>query len=652
MKEPRSRAVAATVLFVVVLGVGIVTSLVAILREPITERWHLRALESNDREARFRAIEYLARRGSSRALSALGPLVEGEDEEIADAAVDALVELGDVGHATLTGHIRSWRQARRALEQLEERGAPPTQLAAIVERSYLDLRFPPDRGDWLRERPELVPALVDSFLDTSNEVELRSRIGRALSQRQDLTDPRLQERRRLLEAVATDREADPRLRGPAHELIDRIDGSATDPIGAIRVVTPPAAPGGEIELVIRARLDRPLASFVLELMAPPGTVDFLRCEAGGTALEGLDARGIVAGDGRGGAFRVGYLLFRTDVTEVIEAGDDVVLTRVVGRVEAAAAPGEYRLGIVPNVSPLGGFSRSRPVEVEPAVLRIVAPEPGEASAVEAPVEDAPRATALPATELPADPADGDFRLRAELASARPAERGVEVRILATASEPSRGLSFGVRVDPAMATIRDVREGGATVAAEFGSFMFQKHVLDRGETAVGMLDMAPPLSSMPAGVDLHVATVVVDVAASMTDGTSIPVVFGAWGEPPASNIFTVRDARSVQATTHDGAILVGATPVPLVSDACADREGGAVKLTWKNPASFYLIEIERDGEALATIPGDRTFFVDATATPRAHRYRISAVRRVEGGQKRGFPVEIGVEPVEDTVKPAH
>ncbi len=244
---------------------------------------------------------------------------------------------------------------------------------------------------------------------------------------------------------------------------------------------------------------------------------------------------------------------------------------------------------------------------------------------------------------------------AEEVEASPGDEEVPVRVFGTHEEMAQAYSLGVRIDPALAVLRALSLEETLGESFFTSFLYQRHLLDQGETAVGV--GFPYETQLPPGGDQHLLTVLVDIPAETPAGAIVPVELGNFGDPPASIVFSIRNsAVSKKAEVRSGLILVGESPIPQVTDAAAEvvdetpppsggggeapPSGSSILIRWTNPEEYSSIRIERDGVQIAEIPGDRTDYRDAEAGPGVHRYRIVAARE---GQE-SFPQVVVALPV--------
>ena len=688
-------------LLLAVLTIVSLCGLAFTLRHRLLESWHLHRLAGSRNADRIAAIEYLGLHGSARTLEPLATALGSPRPDEIAAAAEALWHRGEQGQRRLVASLRvdEWGIVETVLDRLHGLEANGDLLLEVMaghlERSGSALY-------WLSARPELLPTLETWFSDGRRPPGTRLGALRAISRivAGGLAAP-TRTLVSSLESVAHSADEVPDLRGIAYDTLDLITGVDTG-IGTASIESVSGRPGDEVAVNLRGSWKRPLRAFYFEFRpGDASTARLIRTELEGTAAAGLDPLGVVAAPGSGehGA-QAGYLLARSDRgSNLVESHDEeTLLARAIVKIDENARPGEYSLELLDsNMTTIGARSlrvtmagagtltvlpratppsrrdadtTATPVpasldveitegrarltwaaagETRPIIYRngreLARPEVGESSIVD-------RVDTELHTTYSMRTAEGEvlaraainrffspFHFRAELVPAKPGDAAVEVRVWATNSERAQGMSFGMKIDDSLARIREIREGEALVAAGIRSFMYQKQMLDRGETSVGMIDMSPPITDLAPGTDYHVATVVVDVAESVPDGTRIPVEFGAFGNPPGSMIFAVR-GMSRPATTCAGAVLVGPTAGPEIRDARAVQAPGrdAILLSWAT-RDAHLLHLERNGETLATMPGDARSFRDEDAGPGVHRYRLRAESR-DG--VTGFPVDIPVQ----------
>ena len=257
-----------------------------------------------------------------------------------------------------------------------------------------------------------------------------------------------------------------------------------------------------------------------------------------------------------------------------------------------------------------------------------------------------------------------FLLWADDVRAVPGQARVEVPFFITNPEPLSGLQVALRVDPAGARISELSvDGTASDSAQYDYFAYQKTVLDRGETAAGLLfDHTPPKGFLfPPGGHQHFLTLRVDLLPETASGHSIPVELGRTGKPFGSPRLGCWISVSkgpghdlgMEPDLQEGSILIGQSPVPELEGARAIRGGGegggavggagnpgdAIRLSWRNGGAYDRIRIERDGEFLTEIPGDAENHLDSNPGPGVHRYRLVALQ----GEASSFPAVVWARP---------
>lgn len=250
---------------------------------------------------------------------------------------------------------------------------------------------------------------------------------------------------------------------------------------------------------------------------------------------------------------------------------------------------------------------------------------------------------------------GKYVVWAEDVNAEPGDRSVPLRIYCTNPDELQNAQIAFRIDPALARIRSLTlEGTASERAVYDQFLYQRHVLDRGETACGILfDSVPPYGILfPAGADQHLLTVLVDIPSETPPGTRVALAFNGAGSPALDNHLTVKGTNGVAPESHNGSILVGASPVPPVGGIVASLGDGAggegggggnpggVTLRWLNRETYSEIVVERDGTEVVRLPGRSTSFLDDTPGPGVHRYRVFAL----AGGVVSFPAIVTSRPV--------
>jgi hypothetical protein len=728
---------------------------------PILEAWNLHLLDSADEATRWSAAKELGRLHSRRAVPKLTACYrESIDDDTGAYFAEALWRIGPAGRDELIATLeeattdradsgtagsstpppgRLTRGHRRGpvFHLLKLCAAEPSRFGEILER--LDARLLADPGRetaWVRRAiPSLVdpiavrgawfaiPSVLESLRKKSLSPALRSGL---LAGLRDLRPIAMAASIvPVLEAMTRDREETIELRSAAYQVLDvfHLPGGPDPPWDtAALTLTDAAGPaGGEASLELRARFERPLDIFYVEIDAEGDAIESARVDAAGTASEGAPPSAHVSGRKRpGGGHLAGVQYSLVAGGKPLEGGEDVLLARVVLKLRSDAAPGERALRVIS--SELSGVgARSLKIEIaRVGVLRVL--PPAATAAVDASQAAPSSSTAAgagftleaaaagielswagfePAPERIEVHRDGEFLvelpgdaaryvdphlseiltsyrieasaggepiaartatlnavgerplIEAELVPARPGQKGVAVRILATCAEASQGLSFGLRVEPQLATIAAMTQKGAvTEELELRSFLFQEHVLDRGETAVGVLDISPPLAELPPGVRQHVATAIIDLPVDGSAGSEVPIDIGNFGQPKGDNVFSVRGGQSAAAAVLDGAILVGESPLaPVVNAGVKPRieelaptgaagagprtRAKALELRWTNAIAYDEVLIERDGQPIAALAGREDRFVDPAPGPGPHRYAI----RGRVGERRSFPVVV-------------
>jgi len=171
----------------------------------------------------------------------------------------------------------------------------------------------------------------------------------------------------------------------------------------------------------------------------------------------------------------------------------------------------------------------------------------------------------------------------------------------------------------------VREGEALFPATYG-----------GEVRITRSPLAPPrdLVCVPVrGVPLLQWTNGddYDQVAIERDGATVAILSGGVEihaddrVPPGPHAYRVRGMRGAERSTGAFARYEGAY-LPPPEDATATRRGeeGAVDLAWRSAAAYDVIQIERNGELIALIGGDRDRYIDRAPVEGLNVYFISGL----------------------------
>ncbi len=151
------------------------------------------------------------------------------------------------------------------------------------------------------------------------------------------------------------------------------------------------------------------------------------------------------------------------------------------------------------------------------------------------------------------------------------QTSLPVEIQATSPVPLTSMSFAIAYPQALLAVREVSLAGtAAEPAEFAAANIQN---DTGITTVGIvMDLDQPTPSFPAGVDLPMAHVLVDIAPSAAVGIQIDVTIeDGVGTPPIQLIFIkVGSSTNIRPLTKDGRITVIPGVTFLRGDANGDQ----------------------------------------------------------------------------------
>ena len=622
MRPPATRGLVFA-LAAVVLVVGAVGAFVG--RAALLETWSIYRLEHGDEGARLAAADALAQCGSLRSVEPLvaayvataragfgpatqrvsrgrAPVATGmlvklpgtRSEALRVACVDALVAIGvgalDRLAAALTREPSEIRLETAYL--LLRCGAPAT--AAHVLRELFDdpaasgrldivkalgetgehgvpslekvLR---SRGGPLRREasaalanigPPAVPALEGRLFDRSELLRVRMGALESLCQ----IARRSKRAQIAVERVLNDpHEA---LRGRAFETLEALGVAPGGPHAHLRVGSTEGVPGDTVSLLVEGDLD--LVTHGIHVVFDTSTemvVEYRGTALADTVVAEAPARAAVFfPDPRGGGTRVGVWLRGEGMTP-LSSGPNQKLFRVRLRIRPGTAPGEYSL-VARETFVIGDGGRKLEAKVtQQGSLRVLPLAPGGSAArPTAPAVEGATSVVTEDAAATAAPLPENYSVRAEVVRAAPGAKGVAVRVYGSTSRKTQGYSIGLRIDPAFVRLRRLTlESTAAETAKYDNFVYQKHVLDTGETAAGVLfDMTGAWGHrLPTGADQHLLTVLVDIDDKAPAGTVVPVQLGAYGDPPQRCVFTVnvpeRGVLSRHATVTNGAIRIEA-----------------------------------------------------------------------------------------------
>jgi len=635
-------------------GLAVVIAAVIALRGRIAEELAIRRLDSKDPATRREAARYLGEIRSVRAVPGLiGTVQAGGDIE---EEVIALCRIGPEGRRALLG----WRSPDFTPSLVRRLGTLKAEEAVPVLIAGLRVTSARNEASLALERfgPDAAPELLGCLGDPTQGPAARSAAAMILG--------RMRARRALpvLEGIARNRAEHDEVRSEAFEAIDVIEDRPPAPAVELRMSSAEGEPRSEVAVEIRADLARPLRAFTLDLQAPAAAARFLGVDLGGTAS--LSNRDAVIFESRGSTCILGLDLSSRRDLMPIETGKDILLIKVHLRIEPDAPLGDHPVSIAKGTFVgLAAKSLRWSQALKAGSVLQVKPRAGSPAPEAGKLEGAAAETmSRPPPALPEGISAEDFVFWAEDVRVEPGAKGAGIRIFATNPVETNGFSMGLRIDPKAAPIRELSIAGtASERARPDHFLWQEHVLAKGETAAGFTFGVMPRASSkpyPGGADEHAVTVVVDVVEGVAAGTVVPVELGAFGEPPGSSIFSIRLAgkgvTSVPARLLGGLILVGASPIPEPASATAEEVEGpaaggpggaeppkrAILLRWTCPSTPDAVRIERDGVTIAEVRGDVAEYRDRAAGPGPHRYRIYAKK----GTTLSFPVtaRIGSKPI--------
>jgi hypothetical protein len=620
-------------------------------RKPILETWNIRQLGSADPEVRARAARKL---GEMKSVRAIPLLVANLSLEVHAEEAAALCRIGPEGREALKTFVRRKVEANEIKEEtfrlfgsLEPSEAAPVLVEALGARIPFYRKGPFSDSPGAAAVPFLAERLADVWF-AEGRIAAAEFLGRLRTAARDAAP--------VLRRVAGDPSEPDRVRAAADDALERVLNIPTPPL-ELRIPPVEGEPGAEIALEIRAKAPKPIRLIALWLKTDKGAATPFRVEVSGTAAAGAGERVFFQRKPEEGKFFVGAdLALGQGETKPIEPGEDLLLLRAVIRIDEKAGAGDHPIGVV-EATFMGLSGRSLDWVLADGVRPVLRVKPRSRPGAPPTPIPAPDATATSTEKDGAVPSEG-FGLWAEDVRVAPGAKGAAVRIFATNPVEVPGLSLGLRIDPKAARIKELSIAGtASERAKADRFLYQEHVLEKGETAAGLIfgsfPRPGPPRLLPKGTGEHAMTIIIDVAEGIAAGTVVPVQIGAFGDPPGATIFTVNDpgkgSRSVPARAWSGLILVGASPVPEPADARAEEAaveenkseptGRHIVLRWTNGGQYDSVRIERDGSTIGEVRGDTTTFGDRSAGPGAHRYRIYGRK----GKLEGFPASAALSP---------
>ena len=566
----RHRAAARLVLVLAVVAVMVAGVGVFVGRSAILETWHLYQLEHAGPYDRLAAVEGLTQVGSSRSVDPLATAYVGaETDALREGCAATLVALGEAALERFIVRLSTEAPGTRLgaaqdLIEHEAAGAAVRLLGQMADEPNRDVRLRLTRllGVAGEQGVPLLLHLLEAKEGATRRASVAAlaKVGAPVL---PVMEARLFDRQQLLRVrsgaldvlrqlatanararvalVATLREPEESLRGAAQEALDRLGVAPPGPHVRLRVGSTVGVPGEVVSLPVRGDLERFVHGVHLLFDDKASAVgDIIETDLAGTAVANAEARARVLFPApRGGGTLVGVWL-RGEGTAPFAAASDQRLFNCNLRILEDAKPGEYSL-VWREAKGFGDGGRPLEVAVESAgsvVVKEAPPRP--AARVSEPERESVGAAPIPKAPVE-DPLTAVYSVRAETVRCERGAAGVAIRVYGSHTIEARGYSIGLRIDPAFVRLRKLAlEGTAAETAKYDQFLYQKHVLDTGETAVGVLfdTTGDRGHRLPQGTEQHLLTVIVDVADDAPVGTVVPVELGAFGDPPQRCVYTV------------------------------------------------------------------------------------------------------------------
>ena len=222
-------------------------------------------------------------------------------------------------------------------------------------------------------------------------------------------------------------------------------------------------------------------------------------------------------------------------------------------------------------------------------------------------------------------------LRAEISTLRLGDASgapgaiVDVPVRATFDRAISGFSIVFRFDGERMTLLEFSLDGVSFSGSDSPQTFANAlVLNEGFVVLSNASDAT-LVEIAAGEDVLLGTIRFRIRADANPGQApvTPMLDGL--ETAANTAFTYADSIGDAPLELFGAsVTVTPSPGPRpVADLSCEQFLDQVRIRFRPLAAYTKIEIERDGELIATLPGDATGFEETLSQPREYVYAVKA-----------------------------
>ncbi len=227
--------------------------------------------------------------------------------------------------------------------------------------------------------------------------------------------------------------------------------------------------------------------------------------------------------------------------------------------------------------------------------------------------------------------NGSWVLRVGSVRAGPGAKGVEVPIYLSNPWPVVGFTLVLTVDESAFRVTGINRRG-TALEELQPYL---EILREGEGyyLVSVALNAPnPGRTIRPGVEVCFYKFILEISDDAQEGEIYPLMLvDGFHEPPAKNILVgeinYRGATSVRPEKIQGELVIGEPQTKGVVDlhASPEKAESGLTLRWLNGEGYDSIEIERNGQVAASLPGNSTAWTDEFLDPGIYWYRVRGIK---------------------------
>jgi len=229
--------------------------------------------------------------------------------------------------------------------------------------------------------------------------------------------------------------------------------------------------------------------------------------------------------------------------------------------------------------------------------------------------------------------NGSWVVRVGSVTARPGEKGVEVPMYVSNPWPVPGFSLIMEFEPSAYRVSGVSYEG-TLLEQFRPFLEVQREGDNYFLTMADFVVPGPQKTIKPGLEICFLKFVLDISPEAEEGEIFPLrLVDGYHNPPANNILVAYvnygGAASIRPEKIDGELVIGAPPVEAVEDLRANprKNSTGFTLQWENGGFYDVVEVERNGVPVATLPGNSTRFSEDLTSPGVYWYRV---RGIKGG----------------------